>query len=131
MDAIHPPEVAEIVRFDEEENFTILPEPICCIIPWDTKLPAAARVNVNNTDVFPPADGADTLAGWIFLNLHDPQRAGADQAWIVSSMRAEGRFSADADVVALGNGCTPARDAQSNANDPQGPPIGPAEEANP
>ena len=30
------------------------------------------------------------------------------QAWVVTSMRAEGRYSVDSDAAPLGNGCTPA-----------------------
>jgi hypothetical protein len=122
--------VTEIVRFDEEENLTVLPDSICCFLPYDTKLPAASRVSVRDNDFF-PAKFANESAGWMYLNLDDPQRAGASQAWVVSSMRAEGRFSVDADVVALGNGCTPALVGQSEVNAAPSYPIGPAPDVNP
>jgi hypothetical protein len=121
--------VAEIVRFDEEENLTVLPDSICCFLPYDTQLPAASRVSVRD-HVFPDKV-ANESAGWMYLNLDDPQRAGASQAWVVSSMRAEGRFSVDADVVALGNGCTPALIGQSEVNAAPSYPIGPAGDVNP
>ena len=30
-----------------------------------------------------------------------------DHAWVITSMRAEGRFSVDMDATGLGNGCSP------------------------
>ncbi|HEX8620160.1 MAG TPA: hypothetical protein VF911_21450, partial [Thermoanaerobaculia bacterium] len=124
--------VAEVIRFDEEENATILSDPICCILPYDTLLPAAARVSVNDSDVFPPVED-DAVAGWVFVNLDDPTRPHATQAWMIASMRARALqgapsgFSVDADVVALGNGCTPPLAGQSEVNDfNNGFTIGPA-----
>lgn len=121
--------VTEVVRFDEEENLNVLSDPICCILPYDTTLPVVSRFGMDNDDVFPPPV-EDEIAGWLYVNLDDPERVGASQAWIVSSMRAEGRFSVDADVVALGNGCTPPTVGQSEAN-ADGGPIGPAPNVNP
>jgi hypothetical protein len=123
--------VAEVVRFDEEENPTILSDPICCMIPFDTDLPAVARVNINDSETFPPVD-SDIVAGWVFLNLDDPTRPHATQAWMLASKRAQGRFSVDADVVALGNGCTPPLNGQSEVNaGNNGFTIGPASGPNP
>jgi hypothetical protein len=72
------------------------------------------------------------VAGWLYLNLHDSTSlAPAAQAWMVASMRAEGRFSVDMDVTALGNGCSPGT-RPSEVTDPEnGAPIGPAERVNP
>jgi hypothetical protein len=49
------------------------------------------------------------VAGWLYLNLHNDEHNAtpAAQAWVIASMRAEGRFSVDTDATALGNGCTP------------------------
>lgn len=39
--------------------------------------------------------------------MHLPgQDDSATQAWVISSMRAEGQFSVDMDAIALGNGCS-------------------------
>jgi hypothetical protein len=122
--------VVEVVRFDEEENLNVLGEPICCILPYDTTLPAASRVRIADENVFPQKIARE-VGGWVYLNLNDPQRREAAQAWVVSSMRAEGRYSVEADVVALGNGCTPALLEQSEANFDRSYPIGPAPDVNP
>ena len=121
--------VVEIVRFDEEENpqagaptVPILP------IPFEVELPATALIS-SSSELIPPVGGPD-VAGWLYFNLHD-KRAGttASQNWIVTSMRAEGRFSVDLDALALGNGCTPVTPV-SNANGGTVP-IGPGPNVTP
>lgn len=109
--------IREIVRFDEEENFTVfttgLPDPPIIHIP---KAPATSLVDIDDDEVFPFND-LGAVAGWVYLNLDtDAEGEYARQAWVVSSMRAEGRYSGDADVSALGNGCSP-RIAQSEASE--------------
>jgi hypothetical protein len=122
--------VAEIVRFDEDENPTVLADPVCCGLPYDTLLPAVAHVSVDDDQTFPPAvDGA--VAGWMFMNLDDPREPHASQAWVVASKRAQGIYSVSADVAALGNGCSAPLIGQSIANDVQGFVIAPAADANP
>jgi hypothetical protein len=122
--------VAEIVRFDEDENPTVLADPACCGLPYDTLLPAVAHVSVNDDQTFPPAvDGA--VAGWMFMNLDDPREPHASQAWVVASRRVQGIYSVSADVAALGNGCSAPPIGQSTANDAHGVVIAPAPDANP
>jgi hypothetical protein len=116
-------DVAELVRFDEDENFFAFDD--SGQLQHTSTLPATARVEIADDEVFPDvADG--TLAGWAYLNLdQNPDDGIASQGWMVSSMRAAGRFSVDNDVTALGNGCTPATPV-SEATTDDGPPIGPA-----
>lgn len=125
--------VAEVVRFDEDENPTAFAEPQCCGVPYDTTLPAVAQVDSNDSDVFPPVANG-TTGGWLFLNLDDPRTSHASQAWIVASKFSRSPHhgaSSSMDVIALGNGCTPPLNGQSLANDENGFRIGPAPDANP
>lgn len=100
--------IIEVVLFDEEENpSTILPTvPVCTPILIEPVLPSTSMTDVDDTTVFPPnRDGA--VAGWIYMNLDYCDRDDfASQNWVVSSMRAEERFSVDIDALALGNGCS-------------------------
>jgi hypothetical protein len=70
----------------------------------------------------------DAIAGWTYLNLSS-QRGEAAQAWVISSMTAEGRYALDSDAVALGNGCTGFTDVSELTDGVQ--PIGPAPNVNP
>jgi hypothetical protein len=116
-------EAAEIVRFDEDENFTAFAN--VSPIEQTPRLAATSRVEVTDIDIF-PSFGGDAVAGWIYLNLdNDANDNFASQAWVVASMRAAGRFSVDNDVTALGNGCTP-QVPFSEATNVHGTPIGPA-----
>jgi predicted small secreted protein len=99
-------DVTEITMFDEEENPTTVSQPICCINSH-IQLPSTSLTPVSDSSVFPQnSDGA--VAGWMYFNLDDATGDHqANQAWIVTSMRASGRFSTDTDATALGNGCSP------------------------
>ena len=113
----------EVVRFDEQEN----PEIFAPV--FHPVIPLSARVSVGDDDVFPPATGGD-IAGWMYVNLDDfDSNSISRQAWVVVSMRAEGRFSGDMDAQALGNGCS-APTATTNANGGLSP-IGPAPNTTP
>jgi hypothetical protein len=75
-------------------------------------LPPASMTSVADRTVFPQlTNGA--VAGWIYLNLDncpgglDCSDAFASQNWVVTSMRAQGRYSGDMDATSLGNGCSP------------------------
>ena len=123
--------VTEIVRFDEEENPTTLAPsvPVCTPLEVYITLPVTSIRDVADTTTFPPnSDGA--VAGWMYLNLDNCGRdAFASQNWIVSSMRAEDRFSVDMDALALGNGCTqPLGESEATG---AGDPIGPAPNTSP
>ena len=110
--------VHEIVTFDEYENATGSGnEPI--------ELPATSRTNVDDAQIYPQlANGA--YAGWMYLDLDLAKNDGvASQNWVISSMRAEGRYSTDVDAIALGNGCS-APAATSEVSLAGGRPIGPA-----
>jgi hypothetical protein len=123
--------VVEIVRFDEEENpetnFTqSIADPPREFAPT---LPAASLVPIDSQTL--PINTTGALSGWMYLNLDDG--LGDDvamQNWIVISMRAEDRFSADTDAVSLGNGCSAAT-PRSNANVKDARPIGPAPNTTP
>jgi len=121
--------VSELVRFDEDENPFIIETGIADPpLPYTSLIPAAAKVDIDDREVFPAVENG-TVAGWLFLNLDNVSQFLPNQAWIVSSMRAEGRYSVDADVVALGNGCTPATsESEINAGNTV---IGPAGNINP
>ena len=121
----------EVVRFDEEENPETSLAGTIADPPQEhiTKLPAASRISVDSPELIPPStQGA--VGGWIYFNLNDRGNDElAKQNWVVVSMRAEGRFSADMDAIQLGNGCTPATPL-SEAVRRNGQPIGPAPNTN-
>ena len=101
--------ISDVVRFDEQENavgsdgWRNNPPPG---LYTPVALPAASRVRVSNAEVFPPF-AVGTSAGWVYLNLDRPSDQAAEQGWMITSMRAEGRFSADMNATGMGNGCSP------------------------
>ncbi|MGN6185384.1 MAG: hypothetical protein ACTHQM_17225 [Thermoanaerobaculia bacterium] len=122
----------EAVTFDEEENPEAVAssEVICTPIPYYPTLPATSMVRVTDTAFFPrPTAGA--IGGWTYLNLDNCWRDDyASQNWIVTSMRAEGRYAVDMTAFALGNGCSLPADV-SEVTGHTGLPIGPADDINP
>jgi hypothetical protein len=129
--------LSELVRFDEAENGAGTPDYSLhqAPLPSDLYLPATSRTYVDDRELYPQlTNGA--VAGWLYLNLD--RCAGSDfpctdefatQNWVVTSMRAEGRYSGDADAVALGNGCS-LKSIESEASYGSGV-IGPAPNTNP
>lgn len=122
--------LAELVMFDEEENgigytrYTGICDPGPCP---DPRL-GAGRYPLD--DELPlPHNGAN--AGWIYLNLDNPDRPGAQQAWVIASMRAENRYSVDVDALALGNGCSPTESVSVISGDASEHFIGPLPNVNP
>ena len=104
----------EVVMFDEAENaVTGLPQCNCTFEPAPYIFPPASLTTVTDVDRYPQHPD-DPIAGWAYLNLQRPDQEGyATQGWVISSMRAEGQFSVDMDVVALGNGCSaPAEESE-------------------
>ena len=132
--------VADEVRFDEHENVQYLG--VCGIercsgpnSPATASIPAAGAL-------FPPPPPSGDVGGWLYLNLNNGgssaytatrnYRGGTttagprqSQAWVVTSMFAEGRFSVEMDAAAIGNGCSPAPDVSQRMT------IGPAGNVNP
>jgi hypothetical protein len=120
--------ITELTMFDEDENASMISEPICCF-NVRKELPSTSRTNVTASDIFPPQTG-DALAGWMYFNLDNRENdLIASQNWVVASMRAQNRFSTDIDATALGNGCTPETAISNVYTGTQ--PIGPAPNTNP
>jgi len=119
--------VAEVVRFDEHENSTVLgggviisPPP-----PGAPGTPETGSYNTATSSIFPTTTSAD-LGGWMYLNLNNGGSANystarvgfapagsstlvrPSQNWVIIQMFAEGRYSVDFDAAWLGNGCSPA-----------------------
>lgn len=130
----------DIVRFDEEENPTVFWFDCTSLCPqpeWYT--PSVVLADAGDrwwwtSTVELPGNPNDALAGWMYFNLHNgraPHRTygEATQAWLVLSMSAEGRFSADFDATPLGNGCSPVTEFTDERGDL--PAIGPAPNINP
>ncbi|HEY0142364.1 MAG TPA: hypothetical protein VGF48_15805 [Thermoanaerobaculia bacterium] len=108
---------AEVVRLDERENPTVQTHV--------SSLPVVASVRTA-ADIFPPL--TNDVGGWMYVNLNNGGSPaygvapGVDlisdsssvrgrrqsQAWMMSRMKAEGRYSTGIEVTAMGNGCTPA-----------------------
>jgi hypothetical protein len=107
---------AEVARFDEAENgvgfaaYTYFIRPDMPRGPYTTPMPVTVKMPLGYPSLFPQlTNGA--VGGWIYLNL-DNDDSGftyqwASQNWVVVSMEAEGRYSADVDAAVLGNGCSP------------------------
>jgi hypothetical protein len=117
----------EVVSFDEEENATGHAPCGLCDPPTvgDLETPNTFRERVDS-GFFIPLD--NDLAGWMYLNLNTYEAAPV-QAWVISSMTAEGRYSVDSDALAMGNGCTPRTE---NSEITYGSiPLGPAGNVNP
>jgi hypothetical protein len=126
-------QATELVRFDEEENFVVLtPTESDQNANLFAELPATSLVDIGDDDIFPP-NSLNAIAGWVYANLDSPggERAFARQGWMVASLRAEGRYSGDADAIALGNGCSPRIDESEAAAFPRTAVIGPAPNPNP
>jgi len=88
-------------------------------------------LSIADGDIFPiPPNGA--AAGWVYLNLDslDADATYAEQAWVISSMRAEGRYSGDFDATAFGNGCSPRAGESEISEDGTGV-IGPSPNTTP
>jgi hypothetical protein len=121
--------MTEIVRFDEYENPVAFADCQFCIPLGPPTLPSSSRTRESDSLVFPPNPGAN-VAGWMYMNFDHDARFSfvlptvASQNWVVVSMEAEGRYSADFDAASLGNGCSfPAVVTDKNG---EAPAIGPA-----
>ena len=100
--------VLEVVRFDEEENPETHSSWIFPGMRHQAELPAASMANSSDERIFPP-ETQGAVGGWMYINLDVSATDGlATQSWVITSMRAEDRFSVDAEALALGNGCSAA-----------------------
>ena len=97
----------ERVAFDDAENaFAEVPRCRCTGFSTDLLLPATSLTRVRDASAYPfVSNGA--AGGWMYLNLdNDPLDHFASSNWVISSLRAEGRYSADIEAASLGNGCS-------------------------
>jgi hypothetical protein len=120
--------VPESIVFDEHgngEGNAWFPCDTLCIGPPPAFLPNTTReVVAPGSETFPQTIVYTTTSGWMYLNLRDEGSDGTDgQAWVVASMAAEGRYSADFDAAWLGNGCSPLMPTTSYS-DPALPAVG-------
>jgi hypothetical protein len=102
-------EVADVVSFDDDENATAF-DPFACgpiSAPcWVIfALPSTGRYTLATADGYFPRLFQNASSGWLYLNLGG-EGFDVAQAWIVTSLHAEGRYSADVDATPLGNGCS-------------------------
>ncbi len=113
--------VADIVRFDDDENPVANADCQDCGVPARPLLPPSSRPSIDDS-VFPPMAGGAT-SGWMYLNLNNqgvfpfrPFRV-ASQNWVTVSMSAEGRYQVELDAASLGNGCTPSVPSTESASE--------------
>jgi hypothetical protein len=121
--------VADVVRFDEHENATVMvilePPPPPLATPLTFSIPTSSTQ-------FPPYSTSGDVGGWLYLNLNNggsnaysvgvvPPGIARDfrtnssttvglrqsQNWVITSMFAEPTYATEATAVALGNGCSP------------------------
>jgi hypothetical protein len=132
--------IAEVVRFDEHENATVIGSPVRVSppLPGAPGLPETSQTS-SAASTFPTlVSPQGDIAGWMYMNLNNggsnlysaarPGFVGAtnttvrpSQNWVIVSMFAEGRYSVDFDAAWLGNGCSPAAALSSNDSAQIGP----------
>ena len=103
--------IADVVRFDEHENATIINPQlgISAAPPPLPGPPATSWIFVANTSVFPAFSTSGDVAGWLYLNLDNGRMSGRpSQNWVIVSMFAGPTYATEATAPALGNGCSPA-----------------------
>ncbi|HVE70779.1 MAG TPA: hypothetical protein VNI54_05365 [Thermoanaerobaculia bacterium] len=100
------------VVFDEAENGVGFAGYVGHLVPpiySPVLLAATGRYALSDPYVFAQLTN-DPRGGWVYFNLDKTGDAVADQAWVITSMRAESRYSVDMNATAFGNGCSaPAR----------------------
>ena len=113
--------LTEVIAFDEHENPTYLECGVICP-PFFSGPPSASSSRVGSAPLLHPYSPSGDLGGWFFLNLNNrPARAKTvrpSQAWVVTSMSAEGRYAVEMDAIAVGNGCSPAIPADAQIGPP-------------
>lgn len=122
--------IVEAIVFDEDENPKAVfdPDDFFEILSY---LPSASLTGIEDHSVFPHAT-TGAISGWVYLNLNTRSKDDtfARQAWVITSLRAWGNLSVDADALVLGNGCTPPV-GESEVSKGNGTVIGPAPNVNP
>jgi len=137
--------ITENVRFDEHENPTFYSF-LCAFQcpPGEPGIPSVLALSSSTTSLLPAFSTSGDVGGWLYFNLNNggssaysvapgrnfrfgTTRGGPrqSQAWMITSMFAEGRYSVDMDALAIGNGCSPAPELSMRS------PIGPAPNPNP
>ena len=115
--------VPQVIRFDQSENsFSMVGSIFVPGVPiGPPRLPSALVISTSNTSIFPPHGTSPDVAGWIYLDMNNATSTASrpSQNWVIVSMSAQGRYSADFDAAQLGNGCSAATQVPS-------PEIGPA-----
>jgi hypothetical protein len=123
--------VLELVTFDEAENAVgaVFEEPQFPMPPVSGEMIVIPAQRIEMGGLIPLPD-PNAVSGWIYMNLDAPgTTVPLSQAWVVTTMRAEGQASVSFDAIALGNGCTP---AAQNSEITGGPAIvGPSGNVNP
>jgi len=123
----------ETVRFDEAENAVVFRYDNVFPPVVTPQLPPTSLASSEDQNIFPRLPNG-AVAGWVYLNLDNCGSGTCDevasQNWVVTSMRAQERFSTDNDTTALGNGCSPVAPV-SEVTTGGGGVIGPAPNTNP
>jgi hypothetical protein len=101
--------IREIVLFDESENAFVYEQNCRMLCTEEPRLLPATSLTSVAYSPYPQPDN-DAVAGWIYLNLTPETAAKATSNWVVSTMRAEGRYSVELAAAPLGNGCSPPAD---------------------
>jgi hypothetical protein len=103
--------IADVVRFDEHENATIMP-PLAAISAAPPPLPgppATSAISSSSLLFFPPFSTSGDVAGWLYLNLDHGRMTGRpSQNWVTVSMFAGPTYATESTAPSLGNGCSPA-----------------------
>jgi hypothetical protein len=127
-------QIADVVRFDEHENATVIPpfQLTSPPTPVGPGTPLTLTIPTSNLVYLPPYSTSGDVGGWLYLNLNNggsdvysvglvppgivrdfvtnsSTRVGLRQSqnWVITSMFAEPTYATEATAVALGNGCSP------------------------
>jgi hypothetical protein len=96
---------ADVVRFDEHENATVIAG--YCAFCFAAAGISSTSSLAASSPLLPPKSTSGDPAGWFYLNI-DAGGARASQSWVIASMFGPPRYAVDVAAPALGNGCSPA-----------------------
>src|SRR5207253_1970174 len=94
--------LADVVRFDEHENATVMPRN--CAFCFAQVGTSSASSIPSSSPLFPAKSASGDSAGWLYLNL-DLGGIRPSQSWVIASMSAPPSYAVDVAAPALGNGC--------------------------